>query len=174
MTVDALAVANEFIDLAAKRGDELTPMKLQKLVYFAHGWWLGLTGRPLLGEAIQAWSYGPVVFSVYKAFADYGSNPIGDKATETVVVKPDWSVFTTTTPSLDSLPPDQAERYHEFLDRIYDIYGEYTPIQLTNMTHEPNTPWDKVQKMHEGRIPKYETIPDESIKAYFAAQRKKA
>lgn len=47
MTVEALAIANEFIDLAAEREEQLTPMKLQKLVYYAHGWWLGLTSQPL-------------------------------------------------------------------------------------------------------------------------------
>jgi uncharacterized phage-associated protein len=84
MAINALAVANHFLDIAEKAGQRLTPMKLQKLVYFAHGWHLGLTGEPLLDEEIQAWSFGPVVRSVYNAFRDCGGDEITHKGSEFV------------------------------------------------------------------------------------------
>ena len=58
----SLAIANEFIrrSLAAPE-IELTQMKLQKLVYFAHGWNLVASdGDPLVEDEVQAWDYGPV------------------------------------------------------------------------------------------------------------------
>ena len=54
---NAIAVANYFIDKAKADGVPLTHMKLQKLIYFAHGWHLALYGEPLIDEEIQAWEF---------------------------------------------------------------------------------------------------------------------
>ena len=45
----ALAVANWFVENLAGT----TPLKLQKLIYFAHGWHLALKGEPLIDEVVQ-------------------------------------------------------------------------------------------------------------------------
>ncbi len=55
--VSAKLVANYFLKKAAAEGVTLDPMKLQKLVYIAHGWHLGLLGAPLLRSPIEAWTY---------------------------------------------------------------------------------------------------------------------
>jgi uncharacterized phage-associated protein len=55
MPFDSKAVANEFLKLAEQDGVKLSPMKLLKLVYFAHGWHLALKGEPLLNERVEAW-----------------------------------------------------------------------------------------------------------------------
>ncbi|SQG64108.1 uncharacterized phage-associated protein [Corynebacterium renale] len=38
----------------------LDKIKLYKLCYFAHGWHVAWTGKPLFREELQAWVYGPV------------------------------------------------------------------------------------------------------------------
>ncbi|GLZ39260.1 type II toxin-antitoxin system antitoxin SocA domain-containing protein [Actinokineospora sp. NBRC 105648] len=43
-----------------------SPMKLQKLLYYAQGWHLGLFGEPLFPDRIEAWTAGPVVPEVYR------------------------------------------------------------------------------------------------------------
>ena len=58
---DSRTVANEFLKLADKDNDTLTPMQLLKLVFIAHGWCLGLLGRHLIKDSIEAWQYGPVI-----------------------------------------------------------------------------------------------------------------
>ena len=72
----ALEIANYFIEKSLDSGVDLTPMKLNKLVYIAHGWYLGLSDRPLIGEAAQAWKYGPVIPSIYHRFKAYGGAQI--------------------------------------------------------------------------------------------------
>lgn len=54
----AKAAANYCLDLAEEEGKRLDPMQIQKLVYFAHGWYLALTGEPLVEEHPEAWAYG--------------------------------------------------------------------------------------------------------------------
>ena len=76
MAYPTKAVANYFIDLANAKKIQITPMKLQKLIYFAHGWHLAIIGEPLIDECVQAWSYGPVIDSIYHEFKEYGSGPI--------------------------------------------------------------------------------------------------
>ena len=55
------------------RGDLMTNLRLQKLLYFAQGWHLARFGRPLFDASIEAWPYGPVVPEVYRAYKEYGA-----------------------------------------------------------------------------------------------------
>jgi uncharacterized phage-associated protein len=175
MRFNAVAIANYFYDLCAAQGQRLTPMKLQKLVYLAHGWHLGLTGKPLLDEEIQAWSFGPVVRSVYNAFQEFGADEITSVRGEYVSGPSDGaSPFCAIyrIPTLDDYPPLETAKIRPLLDRIWAVYGGYSAIQLSNMTHEPGTPWHRVFLHYNKQIPKYATIPDEWIKEYFEQQRK--
>lgn len=165
MPYDSKAIANYFLDTAASSGQSLTQMKLQKLVYFAHGWHLGLVGEPLINEAVQAWSYGPVIMSLYKEFLHYGRNNINEKAGYLVRIGTDAFDFEVKNPSVNDYP--NADSLKQFLDRIWNVYGHFSGIQLSNLTHAPGTPWDFVCRKYNGKIPRYETIPDEVIAEYF-------
>jgi hypothetical protein len=73
-----LQIANEFISLAKERGEPLSNMKLQKLVFIAHGWSLAILNKPLFYEDVCAWRYGPVVPKLYDALIKYGSGNVTD------------------------------------------------------------------------------------------------
>src|SRR5579864_2329863 len=72
----ALTIAKWFIAWAEAEGDELSNLKLQKLLYYAQGHHMAAHGRPLFTEPIQAWSHGPVVPEVYHQFKAFGSSSI--------------------------------------------------------------------------------------------------
>ncbi|MBS4050385.1 Panacea domain-containing protein [Methylomonas rivi] len=155
MTYQTKAIANKFIDLAKEGGSPLSPMKLQKLVYFAHGWFLSLSkGQPLIDEKIEAWRYGPVVPSLYHEFKSLGSKTIRDYATD---MDKDFEIVTPHLPDDESLSA--------FIKKIWEVYGKYDGIQLSNITHKPDTPWAKV--WGENGVPKNTDIPDSDIKEYF-------
>ncbi len=123
-------IANYFLELAAANGEAITPMKLQKLVYYAHGWYAGYTGQPLINEAVEAWQYGPVIPSLYHEFKQFGSGPISGKAYEYDAggVRP-------------AAPPADPE-IRTFLQNVFASYGKYSGIRLSEMTHAAGTPWD--------------------------------
>ena len=166
------AVANFLLDLASAQGEQLTPMKLQKLVYYAHGWCLALTGKPLINEAIQAWSFGPVVRSLYEEFREFGANPIMRPAMEYVHLGELDGEF--RRPSLDDETGADVDFAKKLLKRIWEVYGRYSAVQLSNMTHAPSTAWHRVYKFYGEKIPKYATIPDEWIREEFAPPEKPA
>lgn len=154
------AVANYFIDRAL-RGEcsDLTQMKLQKLVYYAHGWHLGLRHDPLFLEPVQAWRYGPVILSLRREFRSFGREPIDRKARD--IQYRDGS-FVEFEPEVS--PTDSAAA---LLAKVWDTYSFFTPIQLTNMTHQPGTPWHKVASHYGGNIPPGITIPNDLIREHF-------
>src|ERR1700676_3931940 len=92
-THSALAVANWFLARAAADGKSLDPMKLQKLIYFAHGWSLALTDIPLIEEHPEAWDYGPVIPSVYHEFKLFGRKPITERAKRFEISDPSGSRY---------------------------------------------------------------------------------
>ena len=57
-------------------GDPISPLKLQKLLYYCQGFNLGAYDQPLFKENIEAWEHGPVVVSVWRAYRKYGSRAI--------------------------------------------------------------------------------------------------
>ncbi len=146
---EAKAVANFFLGKG-----RLTQMKLHKLVYFAHGWHLGLLGEPLLTERVQAWRYGPVVPSLWEEFKWFGAEPIDSFATRQVAGR-------ARVPTVD--PDDTNVR--AILERVSKIYGPRTAVELSRLTHEADSPWTAVTggRSHWGRI----EIPDELLADHF-------
>ena len=54
----------------------LTPLKLQKILYYVSTTYLKETGNFLFNESFEKWQYGPVVTSVYHNFKGFGINHI--------------------------------------------------------------------------------------------------
>jgi uncharacterized phage-associated protein len=157
MNYSAKAIANYLIDVAYDdRKRRLSPMNLQKLVYFAHGWYLALYDKPLLDEKIEAWPYGPVVPSLYHEFKSFGCKNIRQHATD-VCLDDDFEIV---TPKIQNNKPLKS-----FLDKIWEVYGDYSAIQLSNMTHEDGTPW--AITWGQLGVPKNTDIDDNVIKDYF-------
>lgn len=75
---EAVDIARYLIKLAATEAEPefLSPMRLQKLLYYVQGWSLVAREKPAFESPIEAWVHGPVVRSAYSAFADYGDSPI--------------------------------------------------------------------------------------------------
>ena len=114
----ALTIAKWFIAWAEAEQEELSNLKLQKLLYYAQGYHLCERGAPLFSDQIQAWSHCPVVPQVYHQFKSSGNSSI-------------------------ELPPDDSFTWDEvdpvtsdLLSRVWNTYGGYSAGRLRNMTHE--------------------------------------
>ncbi len=161
MPFPAVAVANEFLAIAKTQGVALTPMKLQKLVYFAHGWCLALTGQPLIRERIEAWQYGPVIPSIYHELKGVGNGNISGPATN--LVMQDGKIFFKAQTLEDFPESEERKNAQEIIARVFAMYGKYSAFQLSNATHSEGTPWRQAYKQDERRVP----IPNETIRTYF-------
>ena len=164
----AKAVANYFLDAAKRQGKTLDQMKLQKLVYIAHGWHLAIRERPLIQESVEAWTYGPIIADLYHEFKKFGNLPITERATEIksrqTAGGPFSIGFSIEEPTIDR-DSDDPEYTRKFLNKVWDVYRDFTGVQLSNMTHEPDTPWDKTRQLHRNK--RSVSIPDETIAAYY-------
>ena len=74
----ATVIAHFFVLKAIKDKNFINQMKLQKLVYFAHGLHLSECEKPLVKEPFEATEFGPVISLLRTAFALYGSREILD------------------------------------------------------------------------------------------------
>ena len=76
MTYKAAQIAEWIVAEATRQGLKITPMQLQKILYYCQGEHLGMTGKPLFNEPVLAWVHGPVVRSVYDLYRRFGKSPI--------------------------------------------------------------------------------------------------
>src|ERR1700678_4090164 len=124
MPYPAAAIANEFIRLARDSNRPLSPMKVQKLVYFAHGWFLAFTGKPLINEPIEAWQFGPVIPSLYHSLKGYGTKEITELLSNDPLdfwLGTNWDVQRAT---IDQGPDQQEnELATQIVKRVWDVYG---------------------------------------------------
>lgn len=158
---DARLIANYFLALGNRDQVPIDPMKIQKLVYFAHGWYLAIVKKPLVSETVEAWKWGPVIPSLYRCFSKYGRNPITEPATDMTV-----SLLKSMPPNLGEIPSSADEgALIPILDGVWRAYGSQSGIQLSNLTHLPDTPWEKTWSANEGRQGK--DIDDALIQQYF-------
>lgn len=130
-----LAVANEFLKLSP----ELTNMQLQKLVYISHGWNLAINGSPLVSEQPEAWDNGPVFRTLWNALRNKGGAPIGRQIT------PNSGGWFPAEGQGDDDPysADLSQEERGVIDHVWKKYSKFGAFALSNMTHQPGTPWFK-------------------------------
>ncbi|WP_421589405.1 Panacea domain-containing protein [Rahnella aceris] len=163
MPYSAIAVANSLIKKAHEKGiKDLSPMKLQKLVYFAHAWMLAIDDRPLINESVKAWKFGPVINSIYHEFKTYGSKNIESYGTEFDIIededgRPDVGFVTPWVPSSDF-------KADYVLDAILETYGDKSATFLSNLTHQVDSAWSLTKDEHDEGNTKGYVIDDDIIK----------
>ncbi len=135
---------------------EMSPKKLQKLLYYAYGWTLALLNESaddiqnrLFSDKFKAWIHGPVIPYIYAKYKEYGWQliPMVDDFDETV------------------FSPDVLD----ILNQVWDVYGSYTGNDLETISHREE-PWIKAR----GNTPAYEAcsneLSDKDIFDYFNSQ----
>lgn len=142
---DARAVAN-YLLRCAEGGKGLTPLQVQKLVYFCHAWMLGVYGEPLLTQPFQAWLYGPVVPVLYRSLKSFGSEPVDRLIGGFEVAR-------------------LGEQERRIVDQVFERYGHLSGTELMKLTHIPGSPWYQVYfDPQRGRTA---VIPDDLIRRYY-------
>jgi uncharacterized phage-associated protein len=141
----ALAAANYIVWFAQRHGDSITNLKLQKLLYYAQGWFLALYGRPLFQESLRAWVRGPVEYGVWQAFNGFKWNPI----------------------TRDVAKPKLSELAQDHLDEVIEVYGDYSAYTLERMTHNEE-PWLLARRGLESHERSTVIISQEAMRAYFS------
>lgn len=139
---DARAVANYLLNKALNFGG-LDALQVMKLTYIAHGFTLGLHGKPLLEDDIEAWEYGPVVRRVYAALPG-GAGRI--------------NVLNATVE-----PAAFGQREQGVVDGVYTLYGSLSGLLLSKLTHRPGSPWERTWNTY-GRNA---VIPREVIQSHY-------
>jgi uncharacterized phage-associated protein len=147
----AVAVSEYFVIKSIETKLYVTQMKLQKMVYFAHGLFLAKKDKPLISENFEAWKFGPVVPKIYDAYKAYGSSLIQSYAPKA----PDLSKLIGYM-NIDS-------DLKSILNDTWETTNVFDAITLSAWSHSPDGPWSKVYKEGVQHI----IIPDDEIKAYF-------
>lgn len=113
-----MRVANWFIQHGIEQNKLIGQMKMHKLMYFAHAWWIGYDNDNLFDEEIQAWKYGPVVADLCDTFSHYDKNPITTTSYDLIFKK--------------GLSFDKETEMH--LEGIWEAYGDFSGIDLMKIS----------------------------------------
>lgn len=118
----AIQISNYLISLTQNNPEEnLTNMKLQKILYYLQGYHFAIFNEELFEEEIEAWKYGPVVSQVYNSYKIYGNNSIP---------------VPENKDSFDSL----TDLKKNFIIKVYGYFRQFDPIKLMELTHG-ESPW---------------------------------
>lgn len=129
---------------------EVTPLTLQKLLYYIQGNYAAIYDKPLFDAPCEAWVHGPVYRNVYNLFRDFKYNPIDDDR------------FVPLKESALPLTPEAKE----VVDRVLDTFGMYSGKVLESITHK-ETPWLDARKGFLPDETSHAEISLDAMKAYF-------
>jgi len=131
-----------------ERGDILTNLKLQKLLYYAQAWHLALKDQSLFAEDFQAWVHGPVLCSQYQRFKVYEWRPILEEV----------------------LLPRLSSELKLYFKEIVDVFGCETATALELMTHNER-PWKETRRGVASDQQSTAIIPKELMQEFYKSLR---
>lgn len=141
-TVPSTTVAHEILNLAQHENIPVDPLKMMKLVYLCHGWSLSISSDNLINEEVEAWQYGPVISELYNRIRHFRASPI-----------------TQVSCGAEILSQEQKQ----MIKSVFDVYKNYSGLQLSEMTHRPGTPWSEIWETRG----KNSVIPSSLIRKHF-------
>lgn len=142
----------EVIDYLLFRCEDITPLALQKALYYVQGFFYAFMGSYMFAEDCEAWVHGPVYREIYNRYASYRFDPIeGDE---------DFNISVFT----------DAEK--AIIDNVVQNLCCYSGIILERFTHA-ETPWLKTRGNLPADSPSNRVINKEDIGEYFVAVKQK-
>ncbi len=148
-------IAMYYLLRSAEDGDLITPLKMQKLVYYAYAWTLVLNEKCLFQEQMEAWANGPVIPSLYAQLKPYGASPIGIEF-----------AGVSTQRVFEKLSEKIAPEIRETLDEVYETYMPKSAFELVVLTHNEK-PWIEARGGLPATSPSNNPISDTDIKAQY-------
>lgn len=103
--------------------ENITHLKLQKLLYFVQGLCLYIFGKPAFDSPIVAWEYGPVVQEIWNNYNLFGKKPIP-------TLKSDFII---------------SDGVSKIIDIVIAGYGNIEATKLVDITHN-ELPWIVTEK----------------------------
>jgi len=152
MATTVFDVAAEFIQRSG--GQPMSTVKLQKLCFFAFGWYAHLTGESLFPEPFYAMEHGPVVGELLSAHA--GETVVGLDRLAAQMTERDGS--------LTPLDPYAAK----VVDAVWDFYGRLDAWKLVEKTHSEDVWRQSWERRPQGS--KRGTMSQTDITSYFVAR----
>lgn len=134
-------------------GKEITPLALQKILYYAQGFYKAFFGKFLFEDDCQAWIHGPVYVNIYEKYKEFKSA----------------NIFIDVDYDIEDIIEDEKR---EILDAIIKYFGYYNGKALEKMSHF-ETPWINARK---GLLPienSNNIISKNDIKEYFEKVKNK-
>ncbi|MGI6777140.1 MAG: type II toxin-antitoxin system antitoxin SocA domain-containing protein [Acetivibrionales bacterium] len=147
--IKPIKVANYFLQkMEVDAGESITPLKVQKLVYYSQAWMLSMFDRIIFNEDFQAWQHGPVMPEMYVYFKNLGYNS------------------NDSLPKVNSLNYIFDENEKLVLEFVWNVYGKYDGKYLEKITHseEPwQIAWEDREEVDKGNS----IITKESMRQYY-------
>ena len=141
-----IEIASEYI--ISLTGD-ITPLALQKLLYYVQGFYSTFIGEYIFEEDCEAWTHGPVYSQIYHKYKDYRYHPIDRYKTNIDIFK-------------NLLSEDEKE----IIKNVVSNFGRYSGKILEEMTHYEK-PWRDARAGLNSTEKSNRVIDKESIKLYF-------
>lgn len=132
--MDALQIAERVLKLSkedAILAPELSPLKLQKLLFYIQAWYAANTDKRLFEDDIYAWQLGPVVQDVYHRYKQYGAQDLNNE---------DISISF------------QDDQHDADIKSVLDVYGKMSAYELVARTHKEEV-WRKNYESSNNLIP---------------------
>lgn len=139
MKASSTVLCNNILFRGIRDNVKITPMKLQKLMYFVCRDYAKLYGTSPISEQFEVWQYGPVLPSVYSEFKSFRSSPITKYATD--VNGNAFMVSENDNPALAGV-----------IDAVWRKHQSKTGIELSRITHQPESGWYRAFSEHRSWI----------------------
>ena len=145
------------IDLIAeyiiKTCQEITPLALQKILYYSQAFSMAFFGDTLFQDDCEAWVHGPVYPKIYNKYKNFG-------------------LYNIDIEIIDDVDEIIDEEKRELIDVVIKCFGYYNGKALEKMTHYEE-PWVNSRRglLHSEKSKSI--IPKESIEKYFLKVKEK-
>lgn len=136
MAYSGIALANAFIKYSSEGLiNGLSPMKLQRLLFYAQSWHLREFGmRPLTDDNFARWRHGPVIPSLHHKLKNYGVRSV-----DCLIRVMDHHADELSTTILTI--PESDSSAHDLIAKIINKYGGLQANQLSGLSQEPGSSW---------------------------------
>lgn len=150
MKAVATILSNNILLRAKREKINVTPMKLQKLLYYICVKYAKETGTSPISEQFEVWQYGPVVPSVYSEFKPYGASPIKQLAKNAVGES-------------NMVDEDANPLLTDCINYVWSRYKNFSGIELSKKTHQRGSGWFVAYQAEKETISVEEMMNDTTI-----------